>query len=311
MPDPQLIGGRADLPVPLQWDWQSTLVPVVPGPGRAPLHVAVRQLGPASAPAVLCVHGLTRNGHDFDALAAALAGPLRVLTVDLPGRGDSDWCEDAQDYGDALYLEALDTVVQQFDTGPLHWIGTSLGAVLGMRMAQRRPEMLRSLVLNDSGAHVDGAALADLRGRARQRPAFADLAAAQAHLRERYADLGIETEADWCAFARNTMQTDADGLLRLRFDPRVVSDAPVPPAIDLWQPWQAVRCPALVLRGAHSRILTRDTCARMVQGRDNARWIEIPGAGHAPHLSGPARIGPVAEFLHQVSTRPMPTRSPS
>jgi pimeloyl-ACP methyl ester carboxylesterase len=295
--------------IPPHSDWRPVRVPVVQRPGAATLSVAVRALGPAGAPTVLCVHGLTRHGHDFDALAEAIAGSFRVLTLDLPGRGDSDWCEDARDYGDALYLDALEAIARHFDTGPLHWVGTSLGAVLGMRMAQRRPDLLRSLVLNDSGAHVDGVALTALRAGARERPGFTDAESASAYLRQRYAGFGIETDTEWKALEQHAMQRDADGLLRMRFDPRVVSDAPIPPVLDLWPQWQAVHCPVLILRGEHSRILTRETCARMVAGRPDARWIEIPGAGHAPHLAGATRIGPVAQFLHQVSHLPMSSRS--
>ena len=297
--------------VPAPNEWQSAFVTVVPGSGRAPLRMAVRQFGLVGAPTVLCVHGLTRNGHDFDALAEALGGALRVLTVDLPGRGDSDWCVDARDYGDALYLDALEAVLRQFDGDPVHWIGTSLGAALGMRMAQRRPTLLRSLVLNDSGAYVDGAALAELRERARQCPAFADMAGAQSYLRARYTEFGIESEADWAVLEQHAVQRQDDGLLHLRFDPRVVSNAPVPSGVDLSPQWQAVHCPVLILRGEHSRVLTRATCERMVQGRANARWIEVPAAGHAPHLAGAARIGPVAEFIHQASHFPSSTRSKS
>lgn len=294
---------------PVHSGWQCARVPVVQRLGSATLSVAVRALGPAGAPTVLCVHGLTRNGHDFGALAEAIAGPFRVLTIDLPGRGDSDWCEDARAYGDALYLATLEAVVQELATGPLLWVGTSLGGALGMRMAQRRPKLLRALVLNDSGAHVDGAALAALRTRARQCPGFLDATSAHAYLRARYAEFGIEAEADWNALEQHAMHRGADGLLRLRFDPRVVSDAPIPAVVDLWPQWQAVRCPVLILRGEHSRVLTRETCARMVEGRRDARRIEIPGAGHAPHLAGAARIGPVGEFLHQASQLTISSRS--
>lgn len=279
--------------------WQSTFLPLAPGPGRQPLRIAVRWTGPPSAPAALCVHGLTRHGHDFDALAEAFAGPLRILTPDLPGRGDSDWCEQAEDYGDRLYLDVLEAVLRHFDTGPVHWIGTSLGAALALRMTQRRPQWLRSLVMNDCGAWVDGTPLADLRVAARERPGFADLASARPYLRARYAEFGIPTEEDWAALERHALQREADGLWRLRFDPRVVGGGPVPAAVDMGPLWQAVPCPVLILRGAQSRLLSRATCDRMVRGHPQARWIEVPGAGHAPHLAGEARLAPIRTFLEQ------------
>jgi pimeloyl-ACP methyl ester carboxylesterase len=291
--------------------WRADVVRVAPGPGRAPLSIAVRTIGRADAPAVLCVHGLTRNGHDFDALGEALAGKYRVSTLDLPGRGDSDRCDDASDYGEPLYLSVLEAVIRHLDAPPLCWIGTSLGAALGMRIAERHPEWVRALVLNDSGPEVDGTALAALRARARERPGFADRVSASAYLRARFVEYGVETEADWSAIERYAWQRDEDGMLRLNFDPRVVSDAPVPPVVDRWALWQGVRCPVLILRGERSRILSRETCERMVAGRRDARWIEIPGAGHAPHLAGAARIGPVIAFLDQATGDSLSTRSTS
>lgn len=285
------------------------LVPV-DSDGRR-VHVALRRFGPAGAPAVLCVHGLTRHGHDFDALAAGLADRCQVLLPDLPGRGDSEWCAPGQAYDDRLYLDTLEAVLRQQQVDSVHWVGTSLGAQLGLRMNARRPGLLASLVMNDSGAQVDGAVLRALRENARQRTAHADLAEARRSLRLRYAEFGIPHEAEWQHFAQHAFVQEADGLWRLRFDPRVVSQASVPDVVDLWPLWHEVRCPALIVRGEHSRVLPREVADRMVREVPDARVVEIAGAGHAPHLAGEARIRLLADFIQRAESARPSTRTPA
>src|SRR5512135_79914 len=138
--------------------------------------VACHLWGPPRAPAVLCVHGLTRNARDFDALAERLAAAFRVVAVDLPGRGDSARLADRALYRDDTYLADLRHVMDRLDTGPVRWVGTSLGGRLGMRMAASHPERVAALVLNDMGAELDGADLDRLRRESAASPSFGSLA---------------------------------------------------------------------------------------------------------------------------------------
>jgi pimeloyl-ACP methyl ester carboxylesterase len=254
--------------------------------------------GPA-APAVVCVHGLSRNARDFDCLAHALAPRFRVACIDMPGRGDSGWFQDSALYAWDTYVRVACAVIDSLGLGAVHWVGTSMGGRIGLRLASSEPQRVRSLVLNDVGAELDGSDLVAQRGRAAALPTFATQAEALAWCRTRFAEFGIRTEARWQHLARTSFEPDGHGRWRARFDPKAVSPNPPPAVVSLWEQYDAVRCPVLVLRGAQSRLLSADTCRRMTERGPRASWIEIPGTGHAPDLEGDDRIGPVARFIER------------
>ena len=255
------------------------------------------------ARAVLCVHGLSRNAHDFYALGRRLRGAFRVVCVDMPGRGDSDWLEDASLYGDATYLPDLGRVIDALQLGAVRWVGTSMGGLLGMKMASAEPRRVSALVLNDIGAELDGPELARLRRDAAAEASFASLEEAEAWFRQRYAAFGIRGDERWRDFTATGIERTETGRLRPRFDVRAAPTAPPPARVDLWSTWDAIRCRALVLRGEQSALLSRATCETMSTRGPRAEWIEVPGAGHAPDLAGPL-LERIAEFL---ATQERPT----
>lgn len=270
-------------------------------PHRGGAHrIACHVWGTEGRPAVLCVPGLTRNARDFDLLAARLAARFRVVCVDLPGRGQSERLSEAALYGDDTYLTDLRRVIERFAGWPVRWVGTSLGGRLGMKMAAASPEGVAALVLNDIGADLDGAELARLRADAAAEASFADLNEAEAWMRRRYAAFGRLQDERWRNFAETSVEPAPGGRLRPCFDTRAVPAASIPPRVDLWDLWRAIRCPVLILRGAESRLLSRETCEAMAQGSPRARWIEVAGAGHAPDLSEASLNEAIVEFLEDV-----------
>ncbi len=267
--------------------------------------LACHTWGPATAPVVLCVHGLTRNARDFDALVARLVPAFRLVSVDLPGRGDSELLADATLYNDDTYLADLQRVMNSFTPGEVRWVGTSLGGRLGMKMAAQDPERISALVLNDIGAEIDGGDLARLREQGAVEVSFANRADAEAWMRERYAAFGRLSDARWREFTAHSVALDSEGRYRPRFDQRAVPAARVGGRVDYWDLYRAIRCPVLVLRGADSQLLSRATCEAMVasagdRGGPDTRWIEVPQAGHAPDLSLPGLVESIAEFLEEI-----------
>lgn len=261
------------------------------------LRIAVRLWGDAPGrPAVACVHGLSRNARDFDELAQALAPSFRVAAIDMPGRGDSSWLRDPSGYTQDQYLAIALHVLDALALGPVHWVGTSMGGLLGLRLASAHPQRVRSLVLNDVGAELDGAELARLRTAALEETSFADPEEAQAYLRRRHAAFGIASEERWRSFTEASIERHGDRW-RPRFDPRAVPRSQAPARVDLWPQYLSLHCPVLVLRGAHSLLLDRATCDRMAHTGPQAQWIDIAGAGHAPDLAGPERVEPVVQFI--------------
>jgi pimeloyl-ACP methyl ester carboxylesterase len=261
---------------------------------------------------IICVHGVSRNGRDFDALAERLAeGGARVIAPDLPGRGRSDWLASPTHYTDRAYTRAIATLIARLDVEQVDWVGTSLGGHIGMLMAAEPRSPIRRLVLNDFGARVSAASLRRIGTYLRQDWRFAAVEEAEAHLREIHAPFGELTDAQWSHLAQHSTVGDGSGALRFHYDPAIAMRFAVPIMFDivLWHLWESVECPVLVLRGESSDLLSAATVEEMQRRGPAARAghvraVELPGCGHAPSLMDEAQIAAVREFL-------MPKRAPS
>ena len=263
-------------------------------------RVAYREWGhPACPRVVVCVHGLTRNGRDFDALASALADRFRLLCPDVPGRGDSEWLPDPGDYVFPTYLAALTAMLAHADVERVAWVGTSMGGLLGMVMAAQRNTPVTRLVINDVGPVIEPVALTRIAGYVGLDPIFDSFAALEAHIREVSAPFGALSDAQWTELARSTARQTADGKWRLKYDPGIAVPFrhATPATTDLWAVWDALHCPTLLLRGAESDLLSPETAAAMRARGPKPRFVEFPGVGHAPMLLTPEQIAPVAAFL--------------
>jgi pimeloyl-ACP methyl ester carboxylesterase len=256
--------------------------------------------GPLDGAPVICVHGLTRSGRDFDALARALAAAgRRVFCPDLPGRGASDWLPDPALYQPPIYSQALAHLLAQMD-GPVDWVGTSLGGLCGMGIAATPGNAIRRMVLNDIGAIIPAAALARIRDYINQpTQAFPDIAALEAYLRKVHAPFGKLSDSEWRHLAENSARRDSTGALQLHYDPAITHafSAGDIADIDLSLFWAAIAIPVLILRGATSDILPAEVAAEMAR-KPSARLIEIADAGHAPALMAADQISAIQDFLN-------------
>jgi len=255
--------------------------------------------GPAGAPTVVCVHGLTRNGRDFDTLAEALSSNFRVVCPDILGRGKSEWLEHSEDYDYVVYVGVLAQLIARLDVPEVLWVGTSMGGLIGMFTAALSNAPIKRLVMNDIGPLIAKAGLARIAAYVGLDPSFPDLAALETYQREVAAGFGALTDAQWRHLATHAARPKPDGSLGLAYDPHI-ADAfkKAPPAdVDLWSYWDRVACPTLVLRGANSDLLQRPDALAMTQRGPRARLIEFPGVGHAPALMAPEQIAAVRGFL--------------
>jgi pimeloyl-ACP methyl ester carboxylesterase len=259
------------------------------------LRLAYTAWGDRAAPPVLCVHGLTRTGRDFDALAAALADRFHVICPDLPGRGRSDWLPRGALYQPVTYVTALTHLLAVLGR-PVHWVGTSLGGICGMIAASSSGAPLRKLVLNDIGPFVPAPALERIASYVGNLPEFADVAAAAAYLRQVHAPFGNLTDAQWLHLAATGTRMLPGGKLTLHYDPAIAEPmrAAPPQAIDLWPLWDRIGIPALVLRGAQSDLLLPETLIRMSA---RAATHVVADCGHAPALMDTETISVIREFL--------------
>lgn len=256
--------------------------------------------GPAESdsPPVVCVHGLLRTGRDFDGLAAALASRgRRVLCPDMPGRGASDRLPDPALYRNDVYAAACAHLLAHLGEGPVDWVGTSMGGIVGMILAAQPNTPIRRLVLNDIGALVPAAAIARIAAYAQAFPTVADLDEAEAAIRRLYAPFGDLPDAVWRHLAATSFVPSPSGL-RPHFDPAIAQAFAGTEAkdVDLSPLWSAVRAETLILRGEHSDVLPAEVAARMAEG-PHVRVVTIAGCGHAPALWDEREIALVARFL--------------
>jgi pimeloyl-ACP methyl ester carboxylesterase len=248
---------------------------------------------------VICVHGIGRNARDFDVLGEALAPTHRVLAVDMPGRGQSDWLRDPMDYVPPVYLTTLTALIARSGAQNVSWVGTSMGGLHGMMMASQPGTPIARLVVNDVGPTIEAGALARIGEYFGRAPTFDSYDELASYVRVISAPFGPLTEAQWDHVVR-TNAREVGGRWTVGYDPGIaIPFRALPAALDLWPVWDAIRCPTLVLRGEHSDLLSRATANAMRERGPRARVVEIPQVGHAPMLLSPDQVGIVVEFLRE------------
>lgn len=260
---------------------------------------------PKASRTVVCVHGVSRSGRDFDALAEALVEQgARVIAPDLPGRGGSEWLASGTHYTDRAYASAMSTLIARLDVDEVDWIGTSLGGHIGMMLASEHATPVRRLVLNDFGARVAAPALRRIGGYLTRTWRFDTIEALEAHLREALEPFGKLSDEQWHHLSVHSAVADPSGGFRFHFDPAIGARFATPVWFDivLWQLWDKIECPVLILRGEDSDLLSSGTVQAMLhRGRaamaGKVTAVEIAGCGHAPALLDAEQIAVVQEFI--------------
>ena len=263
-------------------------------------RLAYREWGSATNPRVLiCVHGLTRLGRDFDHLAGVLARDYRVICPDMPGRGESDWFDHKMDYQAPNYVAACAALIARLEVERVDWLGTSMGGLVGMIMASMPNAPIARMVVNDIGPFVPKAAIERIASYTGTDPRFANLAEAEAMYRKNAAPFGIKRDDHWRHLTEISVRPADKGQLRLHYDPGVVIPIKSAPITDqaFWPVWDAIKCPVLVLRG------TRFGSAAGADGQGNDRTRpqggmgRDSGCGHAPALMEDDQIAIVRNWL--------------
>lgn len=250
---------------------------------------------------VLCLHGLTRNAADFEDLAPHLAARRRVLALDVRGRGRSDPDPEPGRYHAGTYVGDVSALLAALGIPRVILIGTSMGGIIGMIYGAMNAAGLAGLVLNDIGPEIDPRGLARIRGyvgRGGPVASWAEAAAAVRAINEiAFPDAD---DAFWDRFARRTYREEADGRIVPAYDPRIadaMAQAGAAPA-DMWPMFDLLaEIPILVIRGAHSDILSAETLAAMQQRHPDLESVTVPGRGHAPALDEPEAVAAIDAFL--------------
>lgn len=268
-------------------------------------RMAYAEWGDTANPQVLvCVHGLTRNGRDFDFLAQALAANYRVVCPDVAGRGASDRLADPRLYATPQYAQDMAVLLARLDVEAVDWLGTSMGGIIGMALAAQAGTPIRRLILNDVGPVVSAPALRRISAYLAAAPArFASLDEVEAYARVSYGAFGPHDDAQWRELARNSVRPAPDGGWVCHYDKGIVAafaavvDALAGRDMELWPLYDEIRCPTLAIRGELSDLLTRATLEAMAERGPRAKIVEVPGVGHAPTFMPDAQVALVRDFL--------------
>jgi pimeloyl-ACP methyl ester carboxylesterase len=255
---------------------------------------------PRNERVLVCVHGLTRCARDFDRLAAALSDRYRVICPDIAGRGESQWLADPMLYQIPQYVADMVTLIARLDVENVHWLGTSMGGLIGMALAAQKGTPIARLVINDAGPVVSKVSLVRIATYVGLAPGFPDMATAEKYIRAVIANFGPHSDAEWRFLAEVVLRKNPDGSFRVHYDPRIALPfrATMPEKdMELWPLWDAIHCPTLVLRGALSDLLTKETVEKMAGRGPKANVVELPGIGHAPTLMHDDQIRIVRDFL--------------
>lgn len=265
-------------------------------------HMAYSEWGREDNPRVLiCVHGLTRNGRDFDDFARAMSSEYRVICPDVAGRGQSQWLRQASDYVIPTYVADMVTLMARAGVEEVDWVGTSMGGLIGMALAALDGSPVRRLVLNDVGPEIAAVSLRRIGEYVGQMPHFADMAAAETYVRTISATFGPLTDAQWHHLTEHSLRALPDGGYTFAYDPAIAepfrSAFVMHQNIDLWPIYDAIRCPTMVVRGVESDLLTPQTLTAMSGRGPQPETVEFEGVGHAPMLMDEAQINTVRRFL--------------
>lgn len=247
---------------------------------------------------VICVHGLTRNGRDFDTLADALSKSHPVFCPDIVGRGKSDWLKDGKLYNYTQYLADMTALIARTGASQVDWVGTSMGGILGMLLAAAENSPIRRLLINDVGPLITLQGLKRIANYVSLTPEFSDEEAVIRYMRTNYGSFGIQRNEDWQHMARFGTRVLPNGKLTLGHDPAIGDNfRELTDDVSLWGFYDRIRCPTLVIHGELSDILNSETVAAMKLRGPRAEVVEIPKVGHAPALLDQDQIKIIERFL--------------
>ncbi|HKN01924.1 MAG TPA: alpha/beta hydrolase [Candidatus Binataceae bacterium] len=249
---------------------------------------------------LVCIHGLTGNAHNFDALAPHLASRYHVLSVDVRGRGDSAWSP-SKEYLPQHYASDLLAILDTLGIARPTLIGTSMGGIISMLFAGGWPDRVHRLVLNDIGPDIDPAGGARVTAKVGEAPEkFAELGEVAAYYRRINPPMAKLPEAALREWVKWTVKPGPEGSLVWKMDPairRPTRGGQAQQRFDFWVPFARISCPILVVRGAESDILSELTAGQMRTTHTDVTVVEVPGVGHAPSLTEPEPLAAIKQFL--------------
>ncbi|MEH6938909.1 alpha/beta hydrolase [Bacillus sp. JJ664] len=269
------------------------------------LEVHFTEWGDSQKPTVVCWHGLTRNGRDFDIIASNLAKNYRVICPDTIGRGLSQWSTNPEyDYCFEHYSNLAIALLDHLEIEQVRWLGTSMGGAIGIRIAgtSTHQNRISHLVLNDIGAGASENSPKDIEGIKRiiryvgAPPVFNTFSELMNYYKMIYASFGLYNEDEWNHFTKHSCRRSDTGGFSPDYDPNIALQFQHEEDLNLWAYWEKVQSKALLIRGGISDVLPLDVALKMEQ-KPNCQLVTIPKLGHAPALNTNEQISMIENFM--------------
>ena len=288
-------------------------------------RMAYTQWGDADNPRVLlCLHGLLRTGRDFDEVARQLSSEYRVICPDMVGRGASDWLADFSYYAIPQYMADVLRLLAALQCKEVDWVGTSMGGLIALSIAglKQNTELLQQsgwagstvpmgkLVLNDVGTVLDPVGLARIMQYIAQPSRFQSWEEVLQVVQQRWETFGPHSAAQWGHLARYVFKKQGSEWVNA-YDPGIALAVQQQLELDkaqqgqltqwaqqnLWQAFESLVAPCLIVRGEFSDLLSIDTAHEMLVRQPQAIFYQVPGVGHAPTFMQPDQLRVLSQFL--------------
>jgi pimeloyl-ACP methyl ester carboxylesterase len=258
--------------------------------------------GPMDRPVIVCLPGLTRNARDFDALAARLAGQWRVLAVEFRGRGESAYAKDAMTYVPLTYVQDVEALLTELAVPRVVLLGTSLGGIVAMVLASMDRERIAGVILNDIGPDIEPRGLERIRGYVGRTGPWPTWLHAARWLSENNAEAYPNYDLNnWLVMAKRVFRLTSTGRIVADYDKKISEPfrlAGGEAGQDLWPVLAGMgQVPTLILHGELSDVLSETTAQTMVSRLAHAKYVNVPGVGHAPALDEPIALAAIDAFL--------------
>ncbi|MFT5421523.1 MAG: pimeloyl-ACP methyl ester carboxylesterase [Candidatus Endobugula sp.] len=257
---------------------------------------------PDSEHTIICVHGVTRLSRDFDTLAEELSKTYRVICPDIVGRGYSDWFGNKQNYNFLQYCADMNALIANLNVEKVHWIGTSMGGLIGLILGALTHTPIQSLILNDVGPNLKRAELQRLGQYIGKAPTFPTKEDLFAYYEKTYAAFGRLPKKQWQEMALYSAFEESYGY-RMHYDPKIGDAFRASYSFynfDLWKYWEDIDCPSLLIRGELSTFFPQEVADKMCQRGSDVQFSEVKNVGHAPMLNSKTEINTIKKFYQSI-----------
>lgn len=249
---------------------------------------------------MVCVHGVTRNAHDFDYFAQKMCKEYRVICPDIVGRGESDHLVSSDGYDYLQYNSDMNVLLARLEEPKVDWLGTSMGGIIGMVLASLPQTPIRRLILNDIGPFISRESLTKIGDYIGRSGEFRNLKSIEEYLRGIYQEFKPMSDEDWTDMAKRSSRRTQTGKYRMRMDPGVgdaFRDRISLFDVDMWETWDQIQVPVLILRGKDSSFFHESVAQEMLTRGPNATLVEFEDCGHTPTLRGDEQVDAIADWL--------------